>query len=152
MLQCLRAGNMPDFKLLRWPFKFHNVVYFNRVDDSVDFQRTQTFSIVIENDVNYVSEKLFNAIRAGSVPLYYGADLVKMGIPTSVCVQLKRPAPADVLNALKNTDQRSQEIIVEAGETWIREDPVQQRWNIKMGHERIAALISRELENLMPTT
>jgi hypothetical protein len=40
------------------------------------------FSLVIENDNNYVSEKLIDAFLGSSVPIYFGGDLEISGIPS----------------------------------------------------------------------
>ena len=44
------------------------------------------YSLVIENSAEYVSEKLGDAIMAGTVPIYVGADPVPLGIPRELFV------------------------------------------------------------------
>ena len=44
------------------------------------------FSIVIENSSDYVSEKIFEAIRNGCVVFYEGPNLDKYGIPSDIVV------------------------------------------------------------------
>lgn len=55
--------------------------------------REHKFSLIIENSIDYVSEKLFHCLAAGTIPLYIGPELSKFGIPPEVCVQF----PPDLL-------------------------------------------------------
>jgi hypothetical protein len=41
-------------------------------------------SLVIENEVSYVSEKLFDVLAAGCIPVYVGPDISGYGIPKSL--------------------------------------------------------------------
>lgn len=45
-------------------------------------------AIVIENSADFVSEKLFDAVRAGCVTVYVGPSLEKYGIPNSSAIQV----------------------------------------------------------------
>jgi hypothetical protein len=45
------------------------------------------FSLIIENSLDYVSEKLFDAIQFGTVPIYVGPQLSEFGIPNEVAIQ-----------------------------------------------------------------
>ena len=45
------------------------------------------FSIVIENDLDYVSEKIWKSLYAGSIPIYVGPSLDKLGEINELVVQ-----------------------------------------------------------------
>lgn len=45
------------------------------VQDKQEFFRHYRFALVIENSLEYYSEKVFDAIRAGLIPIYVGAPL-----------------------------------------------------------------------------
>jgi hypothetical protein len=53
-----------------------------------DFELSKfKFTIVIENSSDYVSEKIFEAIRNGCVVFYEGPDLEKFGVPSEIVVK-----------------------------------------------------------------
>lgn len=45
------------------------------------------YSIVIENSQSYISEKLFDVIVAGSVPIYVGPKLEEFSIPSEIALE-----------------------------------------------------------------
>lgn len=59
------------------------------LDKSVILSATK-FSLVIENDVAYVSEKLFDSLLYGAIPIYLGPNLESVGLPASIIIPLKR--------------------------------------------------------------
>lgn len=61
-----------------------------RLNDKKHFLRTCDFTLVVENykmeNVNYVTEKLFDSLVAGSVPIYYGPKIDGRLMPESFVV------------------------------------------------------------------
>ena len=47
------------------------------------FLRELKFAIIIENSLDYVSEKLFDCFKSGTVPIYIGPNLEEFGIPSN---------------------------------------------------------------------
>jgi hypothetical protein len=45
-------------------------------------------TVVIENSIDYMSEKLLEAIAAGSIPVYVGPPVTEFGIPAELVVQV----------------------------------------------------------------
>ena len=43
---------------------------------------------MIENSADFVSEKLFDSVRAGCVSIYVGPELERYGIPTSTAISV----------------------------------------------------------------
>lgn len=59
-------------------------------------------SVVIENWVGYYSEKLFDALRAGTLPIYVGPQLDEIGVPKGFALQV--PAEyGDIVNVLNDS-------------------------------------------------
>lgn len=66
---------------------------------SVELIKHFTFNIIVENcDADgYVSEKLYDCLIAGAIPLYYGNNNDDVGIPRDVYVDLRQfESPADL--------------------------------------------------------
>jgi hypothetical protein len=55
--------------------------YIGPIEDKHVIVKQSKFSLIIENSNNYVSEKIFDAMINGSIPLYYGPKLEEYGIP-----------------------------------------------------------------------
>jgi hypothetical protein len=56
------------------------------IGDKHEVIRKSQFSLVIENDNNYVSEKLIDALLLGSIPIYFGGDYQRVGIPSGLVI------------------------------------------------------------------
>ena len=69
------AGNLPDFKEAFSKFFYRYPEYCGRVDDKFVELSKYKYALIIENEADYISEKLFDAISAGCVPVYIGYDL-----------------------------------------------------------------------------
>lgn len=65
--------------------------------------RKYWFSICLENtdiDPEYISEKIFDSIFAGTVPLYYGAQNIAKYVPRNLFLQIKPDDSIDQIMAL----------------------------------------------------
>jgi hypothetical protein len=65
--------------------------YVNYAGPVADKQMIMTkfrISIVIENSADFVSEKLFDSVRAGCVSIYVGPELERYGIPTNTAISV----------------------------------------------------------------
>jgi hypothetical protein len=55
--------------------------FIREVENKQSFVKNSKFSLVVENSNDVVTEKLFDALINGSIPIYYGPPLKDMGIP-----------------------------------------------------------------------
>jgi len=89
------------FKLVN-PYKEIGQVfpfYMGRTADKIKILNIVKRNIVIENSSTYISEKLFDSFRSGSVPFYVGPNLEKYGIPDTAVVKCE-PIASDILDRL----------------------------------------------------
>lgn len=73
---------------------------------TVDILQQYTYAMVVEN-VNadgYVSEKLYDCLVAGCIPLYYGNNNDLVGIPTDMFIDLKQFETSEQLQAYLDTE------------------------------------------------
>ena len=77
----VRAGFIPNITSVYGNFFQNYENYIGQVPDKHLIVRQSKFSLVVENSSDYVSEKLFDALMNGSIPLYYGPNLENMGVP-----------------------------------------------------------------------
>lgn len=60
--------------------------YLGQVEDKFEVMSHYRQALVIENSVEYMSEKLMDAICAGCIPIYVGAGLQDFGVPTNLVI------------------------------------------------------------------
>jgi len=73
--------------------------------------RAYKFVLVLENTIepSYVSEKIFDAWEAGSVPLYLGApDIADFAVSPDAYINLQNMTPAEVGNLVESLDTDEQ--------------------------------------------
>ena len=90
---------------LKFYFK-HMDNYLGQVEDKRATMSIYKYSLVIENSIDYVSEKLFDSLLSECIPIYVGPDLSRYKIPSYLYFQAK-PSLEDIKNkieAAKNTD------------------------------------------------
>jgi hypothetical protein len=139
----LRGGHVPRISKIRFPFSRadrRRIAFLGRVDTQVGFLSRCSYSLVIENEATYVTEKLFNALVAGSLPLYIGPDLRKYGIPERVATNIDKPYIKSIDAALRTSvaDQnRWEQNIYE----WLRLPVTQERWGLEPSVKRLVEII-----------
>jgi hypothetical protein len=97
-------------------------------DDKLSTLGTYKYSLVIENSIEYMSEKLFDSLFAGTLPIYVGPNPVEFGMPDFVAVH----ASPDIDSIMKAIDQ-ARTIDLEAWRAsvlaWLKSDGVEQSWS-----------------------
>ncbi len=85
LLRTLAAGEFPTFKGLRFLIakpKF----YKGLVEDKISEMSKYKVALVIENSLELMTEKLFDAWFAGCIPVYVGPDIKRFGLPEDLVV------------------------------------------------------------------
>jgi hypothetical protein len=96
LLSTLKAGRVPDLgATVGGPWRPPGA-WGGTVASSTSTMSAYEVAVVIENDPTYVSEKLFDALAAGCIPVYVGAPLGDYDIPQDVVISV-RPSAEDVL-------------------------------------------------------
>lgn len=117
-----------------------SITYLGKVDDKEEVLLDAEFAVVIENSATYVSEKLFDAVIAGCVPLYVGPPLGDYGIPESVAVLLPPRANA-FTDAVRTLTPEQKKAVLDAGAAWLASDETYRRWAMPHALARLADAI-----------
>ena len=141
-IRTFSAGLIPDLRECHLPLRVQNkyLNYVGRVDSQFAFLRTVQFAIVIENEANYVTEKILNALISGCVPVYFGPPLSEFGIPDEIAIQING-LRFSAYDAVKNCSQERADQIITFGRKWITNPLTLERWSIETGFERLASRI-----------
>ena len=91
------AGNFPHLTEAFSNFFYSYPEYIGRIDDKINELKKYRYALIIENEADYISEKLFDAICAGCVPVYIGHDLSDFE-KLSRCVIQIEPEVNEIIN------------------------------------------------------
>jgi len=104
--------------------------------DKIETMSNYKYSIIIENSPDYVSEKLIDAIIAGTAPIYVGPCLEEFGIPGEVAL-ISAPSVEELkinMNLISSdTNLRTQ--ILENGRKFLESDKFKSRINVNVFSE-----------------
>ena len=103
--------------------------YFGKTEDKNKTLSMYKIAVVIENSADFVSEKLFDAVRAGCVTVYVGPSLEKYGIPNSSAIQVDANVEAiasTVRQLLEKSEESLEEIALNQRNSLLK---VSQGWN-----------------------
>lgn len=112
--------------------------------DKLSTLSSYDYSLVIENSAEYMSEKLFDSLFAGTLPVYVGPNPVDFGIPEFVAIHA-RPDLDSVMRAMElarivDLDSWRASIL-----SWLKSDGVEQAWSGPFVTSQIIAKIDEAI-------
>jgi hypothetical protein len=107
--------------------------------DKIQIMQRYKFALVIENELSYMSEKLFDAFFAGCIPIYIGPDIAHYGIPKGLVIQCK-PTVTSLIEGFEVAKRTNFEDYQEQLEHWLKSE------STKNSHEG-AGVINRAIES-----
>jgi hypothetical protein len=102
--------------------------YKGPAEDKLATLSSYNYSVVIENSLDYMSEKLFDCLFAGVFPIYVGPDPREFGIPEFAAIHSK-PNIESVLESINlarrvNLDEWRLSVLA-----WLSSEGVEQMWS-----------------------
>lgn len=138
-------GYFPQLSEYSFPTKNHPLLHKHGVVGSkYELMATKDFAVVIENSQTYISEKLFDAVIAGCIPLFCGPRLSRFGIPEGIAVELPN-RPESFVKAYRSLTQQQKELIRENGQLWLNSPDTISTWSQEPALERLAQKISSKI-------
>jgi hypothetical protein len=113
--------------------------YFGVTDDKNKTLSQYKIAVVIENSADFISEKLFDSIRAGCVSVYVGPNLEKYGIPKASAIQVdaKHEVVSDMVRSLlEESDEELEKIARNQRASLMK---VSQDWNNTLVLSKLAS-------------
>jgi hypothetical protein len=80
--------NKPNFREAFSDFFYSYPEYIGETKNKQDILIKSKFAVIVENEKDYISEKIFDAIYSGCVPLYVGPNLDEFEKLSSCAVQI----------------------------------------------------------------
>jgi hypothetical protein len=135
------ALRAPSFRLMALFFS-RSPANFGSVQDKLELNSRYKVSVVIENSIEFMSEKLLEAISAGSIPVYVGPKPSEFGIPDSLTVWVD-PSVESIQDGISRALGMDYIAWASLCSKWITESNIQ-LWSL----ERYWARVHRELRDL----
>jgi hypothetical protein len=139
----LRHGTIPNLKSLYGGLHKYYGNYKGAPRDKQVIIRESKFSLVIENSNTYVSEKLFDALIGGSIPIYYGPDLSMYGISEEFLVIRHEGTLGELKSRLENIGEKEIFLRLIAIKQFVESVAFQNEWDAKSVFQQIAKEISK---------
>jgi hypothetical protein len=104
------------------------------------------YSLVVENSMDFLTEKLFDAFFARCIPVYVGPDIVKFGIPANLVVQVD-PTFTSIERGIEVAKTMDYEQWRTSLDAWLLSDSVFNKWGAASAYEAIAREVSTVIKN-----
>lgn len=126
--------------------RFLPKVYQGRCQDKLATMRRYSFSLCIETHSmrNFVTEKILDCLRSGSVPIYYGATNVTSIVPKECFIDLRDfRTPQEVVTFVRSMKVEERMARVEAGQRYLA-SPDARRFTPECFVEHLVHLVTGE--------
>ena len=131
----IKSMKLPRFSNARlWfsnKFSWHGAPE-SKLDELSKFKMT----LVIENSIDYMTEKIFDAFFARSIPIYVGPPVSDFGIPTNLVIQA-RPDLESIRSAIEIAKNTDFELWKHELEKWLSLDSTRVKWSQEAVHDEI---------------
>jgi hypothetical protein len=119
--------------------------YLGQIIDKHEIIQKSKFSLVIENDDDYVSEKIIDALVGGSIPIYIGGDVKRIGIPPEL-IQSNLREKKEILHFIETfTDEEAIQKL-RANQEWLLSKFFLNSWEGDKVFKEIADMVVKSLE------
>ena len=103
------------------------------------------YSLVIENSMDFLTEKLFDAFFARCIPVYVGPDVSKFEIPANLVVQVD-PTFTSIEQGIEIAKAMDYEQWRTSLNAWLMSDSVFNKWGAASAYQAIAGEVSNVIK------
>ena len=138
----LKSGYKPNLKSLFGELGKSYPAALGKVKNKHLVLRDSKFSLVIENSSENVTEKLFDALINGAIPIYIGPNLQYSNIPGDVAIQglCDEKSIAEMLEGFSSRDASQ---YLDAIRDFLQSSTFRDVWDAEKVYRRIASEISK---------
>ncbi len=97
-------------------------------EDKLSTLASYKYALVIENSIEYMSEKLFDSLFAGTFPIYVGPNPVDFGMPEFVAICAK-PDIDSIMKAIEQARKVDLNLWRASVLEWLKSEGVEQAWS-----------------------
>lgn len=133
---CVSAGRFPSSTAVTGWFQVPPHYLGSTTEKRLTLSQYK-YSLVIENSLEFLTEKLFDCFFAGTIPIYVGPNVEDFNIPSNLVIQVQPTVGAicDGIAKAKNVDYGQWQ---DALKKWLSQAETQMSWSAEAVFERIA--------------
>jgi len=142
----IKGGYLPRISGARYYFK----KFLNWKGAPIDKEDTLSqykFCLVIENSLEFITEKLFDAFFAGCIPIYVGPDLQEFPIPENLYIQAE-PTLDSITDSLNRARQLDYSAWSSEITKWLNLESTKENWSSEMVVSRVIDTLKKYGDNL----
>ena len=114
--------------------------------DKISVMQRYKFALVIENELSYMSEKLFDAFFAGCIPIYVGPEVTDYKVPKELVIQCK-PTVASLIEGLEIATKINFENYQEKLKNWLMSESMKESHDgVRLTNRAIERTLTEYLE------
>jgi len=121
--------------------------YVGPIDDKHVIVRQSKFSLVIENSNEYISEKIFDALINGSIPIYIGPELEKNGVPGQDITITYEDSPKMLEDKIRNLSDNDVKKYLDSIKKFLNSRDFTENWIDHIVYKKIAEKIQEFYKN-----
>jgi hypothetical protein len=137
--------NRLNLKGLKNYFRYFNN-YLGEVEDKRAVLSMYKFCLVIENSSGYLSEKFFDALLSGCIPIYIGPDLKSYEIPIFLYLQAE-PNIGDIRSKINEAKKINYEEWRESLDIWLADPKTYENWSKDLFLSKIINMLQKITNN-----
>ena len=88
LFAALRQGSIPNLREIYGNLFQEYPTSCGTIQDKHILMQDSKFALIIENSKRIVTEKMFDAVINGAIPLYFGPDLKSVGLPPGIAIEI----------------------------------------------------------------
>lgn len=88
LFAALRQGSIPNLREIYGNLFQEYPTSCGPIQDKHILMQDSKFALIIENSKRIVTEKMFDAVINGAIPLYFGPDLKSVGLPPGIAIEI----------------------------------------------------------------
>lgn len=114
--------------------------------DKISVMQRYKFALVIENEMSYMSEKLFDAFFAGCLPIYVGPEVTDYKVPKELVIQCK-PTVTSLIEGLEIAMKTNFENYQEKLKNWLLSESMKESHDgVRVTNRAIERTLTEYLE------
>ena len=120
--------------------------YLGEVEDKRMVISMYKYCLVIENSSEYLSEKIFDALLSGCIPIYIGPDLNSYEIPRFLYLQAE-PNIGDIRSKINEAKKINYEEWRESLDIWLADPKTYENWSKDLFVSKIINMLQKITNN-----
>lgn len=137
----LKSGQLPRFSRGRYFFRNYDN-WKGAPADKREIAKSYKFALIIENSKEFITEKLFDALFSGCIPVYVGPKLEEFEIPNTLYMQAEDNLESIEL-AIASAKQIDYTKWRAIKDEWLSKENVKDLWSADSVNKRIASQIGK---------